>query len=227
LTQNEITGRSPTAVDLTFSNGTAVLEFFICRVCIYNLERRITLNRKFVFTIVLAVAIFIVVPRAAAQAQAQPTAAQAPSANAQQELNQDVKLLREDIRAKKKQLIATNLTLTPDQATKFWPLYDQYTAELVQINNEKYAVLKEYATSWGSLTDEQALSLTNRALAVDRQVAELRIKYVPIFNKAVPGKTTASFFQLDRRIQAMIDMQLAAQVPLVQTQDSGASPSSN
>jgi Spy/CpxP family protein refolding chaperone len=185
------------------------------------------MNRKFVFTTVLAVAVFIVIPRAAAQAQAEPAAAQAPSANAQQELNQDVKLLREDIRAKKKQLIAANLNLTPDQATKFWPLYDQYTAELVQINNEKYAVLKEYATSWGSLTDEQALSLTNRALAVDQKVAALRIKYVPIFNKAVPGKTTASFFQLDRRIQAMIDMQLAAQIPLVQSQDSNPSPSSN
>lgn len=177
------------------------------------------MNRKLVSTLVSAVAVLVLVPKAAAQAQAEPASAQEPSANAQQELNQDVKLLREDIRAKKKKLIAANLTLTPDQATKFWPVYDQYTAELVSINNEKYAVLKEYASSWGSLTDDQALSLMNRALAVDRQVAELRIKYVPIFNKVVPGKTTASFFQLDRRIQAMIDMQLAAQVPLVQAQD--------
>jgi Spy/CpxP family protein refolding chaperone len=176
-------------------------------------------NQKLVAILVLAVAVFVLVPKAAAQAQAQPTSAQEPSANAKQELDQDVKLLREDIRAKKKGLIAANLTLTPDQATKFWPIYDQYTADLVKINNEKYAVLKEYATSWGSVTDDQALSLVNRALAVDRQVAELRIKYVPIFNQVVPGKVTASFFQLDRRIQSMIDMQLAAQVPLVQGQD--------
>jgi hypothetical protein len=175
-------------------------------------------NRKLVSIFVSAVVVFVLVPKAAGQAQAQPTSAQEPSANAKQELDQDVKLLREDIRAKKKALIAANLTLTPDQATKFWPVYDQYTADLVKINNEKYAVLKEYATSWGSVTDDQALSLVNRALAVDRQVSELRIKYLPIFNQVVPGKVTASFFQLDRRIQAMIDMQLAAQVPLVQAQ---------
>jgi hypothetical protein len=168
---------------------------------------------------VLAGAVFLLAPKTRAQAQAQPASAQQPSANAQQELDQDVKLLREDIRAKKKKLIAANLTLTPDQATKFWPVYDQYTAELVKINNEKYAVIKEYADSWGSMTDDQAVSLMNRALAVDQQVAQLRLKYVPIFNKVVPGKTTATFFQLDRRIQAMIDMQLSAQLPLVQAQD--------
>jgi hypothetical protein len=175
-------------------------------------------NKKLAL-VVLVGAAFLFVPRAGAQAQAQPASAQAPSANAQQELDQDVKLLREDIRAKKKKLIAANLNLTPDQATKFWPLYDQYTAELVSINNEKYAVIKEYAASWGTMTDDQATSLTNRALAVDEKVSQLRIKYVPLFNKVVPGKTTATFFQLDRRIQAMIDMQLSAQLPLVQAQD--------
>jgi outer membrane murein-binding lipoprotein Lpp len=169
--------------------------------------------------VVLAGTFLVFSPKVKAQAQAQPASAQQPSANAQQELDQDVKLLREDIRAKKKKLIAANLQLTPDQATKFWPVYDQYTADLVKINNEKYALIKQYAESWGTMTDDQAVSLINRALAVDEQVAQLRIRYVPIFNKVVPGKTTATFFQIDRRIQAMIDLQLGAQLPLVQAQD--------
>jgi outer membrane murein-binding lipoprotein Lpp len=175
-------------------------------------------NTRLIASFVLASSVFVLAPSARSQ-QAQPASAQQPSANAQQELDQDVKLLREDIRAKKKKLIAANLNLTPDQATKFWPVYDQYTADLVKINNEKYAVIKEYADAWGSMTDDQAISLINRGLAVDEQVAQLRLKYVPIFNKVVPGKTTATFFQLDRRIQSMIDMQLAAQLPLVQAQD--------
>jgi hypothetical protein len=169
--------------------------------------------------VVLAGTFLVFSPKLKAQAQAQPASAQQPSANAQQELDQDVKLLREDIRAKKKKLIAANLQLTPDQATKFWPVYDQYTADLVKINDEKYAIIKQYAESWGTMTDDQAVSLINRALAVDEQVAQLRIRYVPIFNKIVPGKTTATFFQIDRRIQAMIDLQLGAQLPLVQAQD--------
>jgi hypothetical protein len=174
---------------------------------------------RLVSVVVLAVACLLIAPKSQAQEAAQPAAAQQPSPNQQQELNKDVTLLRQDIRAKKKKLIAANLQLTADQATKFWPVYDQYTAELVQINNQKYAVFKEYADTWGTMTDDQALSMLRRSLDVDSQVSALRQKYVPIFNRVVPGKVTATFFQLDRRIQAMIDLQLASQFPLVQDQE--------
>jgi hypothetical protein len=132
--------------------------------------------------------------------------------------DQDIQLLREDIRGKKKQLVAANLNLTPDEATKFWPVYDQYTADLVKINDQKYAIIKEYANNYGSITDAQATDLINRALAVDVQVAQLRARYVAIFNKVIPGKKTATFFQIDRRLQGMIDLQLMGSLPLVQAQ---------
>ncbi len=133
--------------------------------------------------------------------------------------DQDIDLLRKDIRSKKKQLIAANLKLTDAEATKFWPVYDQYTADLVKINNEKYSVIKDYADEWGTMTDVQAASLIKRALAVDEQVAQLRIRYVPIFEKVIPATKTATFFQLDRRIQSMIDLQLSSGLPLVQSQN--------
>jgi hypothetical protein len=148
-------------------------------------------------------------------AQATPTATRSSQALR----DQDIDLLRKDIRSKKKQIIAANLTLTEAEATKFWPVYDQYTADLVKINNDKYALMKDYADTWGTMTNEQADSLTKRALAVDAAVTQLRIRYVPIFNQVLPGTKTATFFQLDRRIQAMIDLQLASQFPLVQAQD--------
>jgi hypothetical protein len=140
------------------------------------------------------------------------------SPGSQASMDQNVKLLREDLRSKKKQLIAANLALTDTEATKFWPLYDQYVAELVQTNNEKYAVIQEFAKNWGTMSDAQALDLTKRSLAVDAKVAALRSKYVPIFNGVLPGTKTATFFQLDRRIGMMIDLQLASQLPLVQDQ---------
>jgi hypothetical protein len=141
------------------------------------------------------------------------------SGSSQQGINQDIQLLREDIRSQKKQLIAANLKLTDDEATKFWPVYDRYTADLVIVNNEKYAVIKEYANSCSSITDDQALSLTNRALDVEQKVAALRIRYVPEFSKVLSGTKTATFYQIERRIQAMIDLQLSSQIPLVQAKD--------
>jgi hypothetical protein len=174
-------------------------------------------NKLAVMLVVAGCCIYLGSGRAV-KAQAQSQSSQSASSQ-QAGVDQDIKLLREDIRSKKKQLIAANLKLTDTEATKFWPVYDQYTAELVKINNEKYALIKEYADTWGSMTDEQALSLTNRALEVEKSVADLRIKYVPIFSKVIAGKKVATFYQIERRVQAMIDLQLGSQLPLVQSQD--------
>ena len=129
---------------------------------------------------------------------------------------QEIELMRKDLRSIRKKVIAANLKLTDDQAAKFWPVYDRYIADLVKINNTKYDLLKEYFDSYGSLTPEQADTMTTRLLNFDVSVAELRQKYQPIVRAVLPAKETASFFQLDRRISAMIDLQLASQIPLVQ-----------
>lgn len=143
--------------------------------------------------------------------------AQAPSsANSPTVTDQDIQLLRQDIRSKKKQMIAANLTLTDAEATKFWPVYDQYAAEMTKIGDAKYALIKEYAQGYGSLTNAQAESLLNRSLALDKATAELRIKYVPIINQVLPGTKTATFFQIDRRLSTLIDLQVASQIPLVE-----------
>src|SRR5215475_10276153 len=72
--------------------------------------------------------------------------------------DQDLNLLRKDIRSKRKQLIAANLKMTDAEATKFWPIYDQYVSELIAINDKKFALIQDYADNWGKLTDEQSLS---------------------------------------------------------------------
>jgi len=145
------------------------------------------------------------------------SSAQTPSSNAAQSTtDQDINMLRKDIRSQKKQIIAANLQLTDKEAETFWPLYDQYTAELVKINDAKYAAIKEYATNYTTLTDDQAVTLTRQIIGVDQSVAQLRMKYVPMFSKVISGKKTALFFQLDRRLVMLIDLQLASQIPMVE-----------
>jgi hypothetical protein len=168
------------------------------------------MRRNISVVFVLASAWFLFVPVARAQAAA--------SRDSQTVSEQDIQLLRQDVRSKKKQLIAANLTLTDAEATQFWPLYDQYSAEMTKIGDQRYALIKEYAQNFGSLTDDQALSLINRSLALDAAVEQLRMKYVPIINKVLAGKKTTTFFQMDRRISTLIDLQLASQIPLVQEQ---------
>jgi hypothetical protein len=140
----------------------------------------------------------------------------AQQAASPQEVDKDVALLRQDIRAQKKQLVAANMSLTPDAATKFWPLYDQYTVELVKINDSKYAILKEYATNFNSLTDDQCDRMSQDLIKVDESVAQLRLKYIPIFKAAIGSKSTTRFIQIDRRLLGVIDLQLASIIPLTQ-----------
>jgi hypothetical protein len=133
--------------------------------------------------------------------------------------NQDMDLLRKDIRSRKKQIIAANLKLTDAEATKFWPIYDQYTAELMKINDKKFGLIQDYADHWGTMTDEQASLYLRNWLDVDIAITQLRQKYVPIVSQVLNGKKSATFFQLDRRISMMVDIQLASQIPIVQAQE--------
>ncbi len=132
--------------------------------------------------------------------------------------DQDLNLLRKDLRSKKKQLIAANLKLTDTEASKFWPVYDQYVTEQIAINDKKFGLIQDYADNWGRMTNEQSLLFSRQWLDMDIQTAQLRQKYVPIVSKVLDGKKTATFFQLDRRIAMMMELQVASQMPLVQEQ---------
>jgi len=145
--------------------------------------------------------------------------ATAAPGNAAAFTDQQFALLRKDIRSVNKQLIAANLTLTDSEATKFWQVYEQYSADFGKIYDTRTVIIKEYSDGYGTLTDEQAENLIRRWLDTDIAAAQLRQKYVPVFRKVLPGKKAATFFQLDRRISMMIDVQLTSQLPLVQSQD--------
>ena len=68
----------------------------------------------------------------------------------------DLALVRRDLRADKKKLIALNVPFTEAEATKFWPVYDQYAAEMSKHYDEFYALIKDYAANQKTLTDAQA-----------------------------------------------------------------------
>jgi len=152
-------------------------------------------------------------------AVAQDTSSQSPAADNTAITDQQLALLRRDIRSIKKQLIAADLTLTDSEATKFWQVYEQYSAETGKINDTRTAIIKEYSDEYGTLTDDQADNLIRRLLDTDIQQTKLRQRYVPILRGVLPGKKAATFFQLDRRISTIIDVQLTSQLPLAQSQE--------
>lgn len=127
----------------------------------------------------------------------------------------NIQLMRQDMRSQRKKVVAANLPLTEAEATKFWPVYDQYIAETIKVNDARFALIQEYAKNYDTATDEQADSFIKRWIAFDQDNTQLRLKYIPEFEKVISLKKTAMFFQIDRRVSMMIELQLAGQVPLV------------
>ena len=102
-----------------------------------------------------------------------PMFAQGANAGSNTATETDIKLLREDIRSERKRLVAANMPLTDTEATKFWPIYDQYAAEVTKLGDTRVALIKEYAQSYDTMTDAQANDLMNRSAAIDQQFSAL------------------------------------------------------
>lgn len=131
------------------------------------------------------------------------------------EVDKDLALIRRDLRADKKKLIAMNVTLTETEATSFWPVYDQYAAEMARHNDEFYALIKDYIASQKTITDAQAATFLNRWSDIQVEQAKTRQKYVPLIEQVIPARKAAVFFQIDRRIYTLMDMQVSSELPLL------------
>ena len=137
------------------------------------------------------------------------------TASTQSSVDQDIQLMRKDLQSDKKLIVAANMMLTDVEAQKFWPVYDQYAAEVAKVNDAKVAVIKEYAANFENLSDAKADGLVKRWFEADKATIQLRVKYLPIFQQVIPGSKAARFFQVDRRIGLVVDLQLASEIPLV------------
>jgi hypothetical protein len=84
------------------------------------------------------------------------------------------------------------------------------------INDKKFALHKEYAQNFSTITDDQAESYIKGRAAVEEATMQLRLKYIPIFRKALSGRTTAFFFQLDWRLGLIMELQLASDTPIIE-----------
>jgi hypothetical protein len=176
------------------------------------------MNQKNVRAIILTLIVLGSAGSVSAQnstpAKKEAVKASAPNDQSQGSPDEFVDLLRKDIRSQKKQIIAENMELNDAQAEKFWPVYDQYAAELSRIYDVKIALLKGYADNYSSMTGEQAENYIRKRAEVEQSIMQLRLKYIPAFRKALSGRETALFYQLDWRLGLAIDVQLI-QVPLI------------
>lgn len=170
-------------------------------------------------TVLIAVATVLLCSLSIFGQAAPPSSQSGPGAEAQPNSinDKDIEMLRANLRANRKELTAQNMNLTVDEATKFWPIFDQYRKEAVKPNDDRWALIKEYAANYNTMTEAQAQDYMKRATGVDQQLLALRLRYVPVFEKVISAKKTALWYQIDRHIDLMINLQLSSMIPMVDT----------
>jgi len=152
-----------------------------------------------VFALAAAVAIFVVSP---ALSQDKPA--------------DNMQILLEKIRADKKLLVAANMELTESEAKAFWPLYQKYQDELFLLRARTARLIKDYSEAYKDMKDEKAKALLDESITIESLGLKLRQAYLPKFRKALPEKKVARYYQIENKIQAMLNYELAKEIPLVE-----------
>ena len=159
-----------------------------------------------------------VLPRVATLLLAAMLSAPASLALAQERPANNMDIVHEKLKADKKLLVATYMKLSEAEATRFWPIYEEYQKELEQIDARLLTLLQSYAADMksNSLTDDKAKALLDTWIAIENDDAKRRASYAPKVLKALPPRKAARYLQIENEYRIVMRYDLAVVVPLVQ-----------
>jgi len=123
-------------------------------------------------------------------------------------------LMRSDIRTEHVAIITGVMEFSEDEDAKFWPVYREYETELAKINDDRIALIADYVKNYDALTDETADRLARGAMDLQSRRGALEAKYYDRFKSALSAKTAARFLQVEHQILLLLDLQIAAELPI-------------
>lgn len=126
-----------------------------------------------------------------------------------------LELLRSDLRTQKVALVTEAMELTDAQSEVFWPIFRKYDAELAALNDQRIALIKDYAQNFDKMTDAKADELTKQVFSLLGKRLKLQEEYYQQFSKALNPVLAARFMQVERQINALVDLQIASELPLI------------
>ena len=124
-----------------------------------------------------------------------------------------IEVMRADIGADRTKIITQAMNFSDKDAAAFWPIYRKYEYERSTVEDRRVAVIKEYAEKYSTLTDADAKSMAERMFDCDSRLAALKKKYFKKFNTVLPAFSVTKFFQLEHRIDLLVDMKVESSLP--------------
>lgn len=124
--------------------------------------------------------------------------------------------LRSDLRAEKVAIITEVMEFTDEEADRFWKVYREYQRQLTLIVDDRVNLIDYFADNYFTMTDKKASKMAGKAIWLEQRRTNLKKKFFPRFEKAVGGIRATQFFQLERSINLLIELQIAAELPFVE-----------
>ena len=136
---------------------------------------------------------------------------------AQDAANANMEILMEKVKADKKLVVAMNMHLSDAEAKGFWPIYNDYQADLQKVNQRMGGLISDYADSYnsGSISDDTAGKLIKEWLQAEAEEMKLRGANVKKLAEVLPAKKVMRYLQIENKIRALVKFGLAAEIPLV------------
>ena len=130
-----------------------------------------------------------------------------------------VDMLKKDIQAESRNIVADNLTLTDEQAKVFWPLYDEYDAAYDKMVNDRVEVIKDYMMHYYGMDEGKGKELIDKSINLKEKAVDLQKEYINKMLEVLPISVVGKFFQIDNRIAAIIDITRMANLPLMREEE--------
>ncbi len=139
----------------------------------------------------------------------------APGLAAAQTQQDALEVLRGDLRADRKAVIAEAMKLTDKESEAFWPIYTRYRAELEPVADGVVKLVLEYRDLYPDVPEEKADQLLKDYTKAEANLLKIKTKYLKELGKVLPASKVFRFAQLDNRFDLAIRVGLAAAIPLL------------
>ena len=136
-----------------------------------------------------------------------------PAQDEQPSLDSIIQVFRANMRADRATVITETMNFSAKDAAAFWPIYRKYEYDRSTLDDRRVAVIKEYAEKYSTLTDADSKAMAERMFDCESRITELKKTYFKRFNKVLPSLTVAKFFQLEHRIDLLVDMKVESSLP--------------
>jgi len=130
--------------------------------------------------------------------------------------NDLLELVRTDIKAERKVILAENMELTDEQSEVFWKIFRDYEYDMSKIGDKVVANITEYADNYENLTDEKADEILKNSFNNQEEEFATLKKYTKKIAKELGGKVAARFYQLETMLGLVIDIQVMGAIPLAE-----------